>query len=190
MRKECCCYSIISRYLKIKMDKGLWSILLKESTRKSIFLFVVAFIVVGIITAKVMAKSQDEQFYYEDYLYSQAYELYANQNFLEAEPTINELLSLKPNSESVNYLAAMIEANNANYGKSAILFQKTMDINAYKSEDPSFMIQFGEVLFYAERYADAKVVLERCRDMGWTLEAVPNYQERISELLTQIENIQ
>lgn len=52
-----------------------------------------------------------------------------------------------------------------------------------------FMIQFAEVLFFAEKYLDSKIVLEQCRDWGWTPETYPNYQERVMELLNQIDNM-
>ena len=48
------------------------------------------------------------------------------------------------------------------------------------------MLQFGEVLVIAERKEDARIVLERCRDMGWAPEEYPEYQQRVNELLTQI----
>lgn len=64
-----------------------------------------------------------------------------------------------------------------------------MDINPHKVEDPMFMLQFGEVLLFAERFGDSKIVLEKCREWGWIPESYPTYQERVTELLTQIENM-
>lgn len=103
---------------------------------------------------------------------------------------IDELLLKQPDLEVVNYLGGLIAAGNDDYSKGAILLQKTLDINPHKVEDEMFMLQFGELLFFAERLEDAKVVLEKCRDSGWTSETYPMYQERVTELLTQIENMQ
>lgn len=161
---------------------------LSESKRKYILLGIVAFIVLGLITAKVFASKQDEEFLKDDLLYQQASQLFQEGNTADASIVVKELLERQPKSEVVNYLAGMISANTGEYTQAAILLQKTLDINPHKVEDPMFMLQFGEVLVLAERHADAKIVLEKCREWGWAPEEFPTYQERITELLTQIEN--
>lgn len=163
---------------------------LKESTRKYILLGMVLFIVIGLISAKVMAKKQDNEFLADDAMYQQASQLYTEGHYAEATEMINILLSRQPKSEVVNYLGGLLTANNGDYTQAAILLQKTLDINPHKVEDPMFMLQFAEVLFFAERYKDAKVVLEKCREWGWAPEDYPTYQERVTDLLTQIENKQ
>ena len=161
---------------------------LTEKNRKYILLGIVAFIIVGIFTAKILGSKQDEQFAYENQLYAQASQLYTDGNYIDAMATINELLELQPNSQEVNYLGGLIAANTGDYKQSAILLQKTIDINPYKVEDALFMLQFGEILFFSERYEDAKVVLLECQKQGWETEEYPNYQQRVTELLAQIEN--
>lgn len=163
---------------------------LTESTRKYILIGLISFIVIGLITAKVFASKQDEEFLKDDILYQQTSQLLEEGNTADASIMINELLVRQPKSEAVNYLAGIISANNRDYKQSAILLQKTLDINPYKVEDPMFMLQFGEVLFLAERYEDTKVVLEKCREWGWIPEEYPTYQERVTELLTQVQNMQ
>lgn len=160
-----------------------------ESTRKYILIGLIAFIIVGFITAKVLASKQDEEFLVDDTLYKQASQLYNDGNYAAAGELINDLLLRQPNSEIVNYLGGLISANKGDYKQSAILLQKTLDINPHKVEDPMFMLQYGEVLFFAERYKDSKIVLEKCREWGWVPESYPTYQERVTELLTQIENM-
>lgn len=160
-----------------------------ESTRKYILIGFVAFIIVGFITAKVLASKQDEEFVVDDTLYQQASELYNEGKYPAAGELINELLLRQPNSEIVNYLGGLNSANNGDYKQSVVLLQKTLDINPHKVEDPMFMLQFSEALFFAERYNDSKIVLEKCREWGWVPESYPTYQERVMELLTQIENM-
>lgn len=162
---------------------------LTESNRKYILLAIVGIIVIGIFTAKILASKQDEQFAYEDMLYMQASQQYEAGNYIDALSMVSELLETQPNSEAANYLGGLISANTGEYKQSAILLQKVMDVNPYKSEEDIFMLQFGEILFMAERYEDAKVVLEKCREWGWAPEALPTYQERVADLLTQIENM-
>lgn len=160
-----------------------------ESKRKYILLSIVAFIIIGFIIAKVLASKQDEEFSVDDLLYQQVSQLYSEGNYPEAGELINDLLTRQPKSEVVNYLGGVITANLGDYKQSAILLQKTLDINPYKMEDAMFMLQFGEVLFFAERYKDSQIVLEQCRESGWVPESNPTYQERVNELLTQIEQM-
>ncbi len=163
---------------------------LKESTRKYILLGAILFIIVGLVSAKVLAKGQDTQFTTEDVLYQQAAQFYSEGNYSDALTFINELLKAQPKSEAANYLGGLVTANVGEYERSAILFQKTLDINPYKVEDAMFMLQFGEVLVSAERYEDAKTVLVRCQESAWAPEEFPEYQNRVAELLAQIETIQ
>lgn len=160
-----------------------------ESTRKYILIGFITFIIAGFITAKVLASKQDEEFALDDLLYQQATQLYNEENYSVAGEKINVLLLRQPKSEMVNYLGGLISGNTGEYKQSAILLQKTLDINPHRVEDPMFMLQFGEVLFFAERYKDAKLVLEKCREWGWVPESYPTYQEHVMELLTQIENM-
>ena len=162
---------------------------LKESTRKYILLVVVLFIIVGLVFAKVLAKKQDTQFLTEDILYQQAVQLYGESKFSKASIYINELLLVQPKSEAVNYLGGLVAANNNDYQQATILLQKTLDINPYKVEDAIFMLQFGEILVLDERYENAKTVLVRCQESAWVPESYPEYQQRVSELLTQIETM-
>ena len=162
---------------------------LTESKRKYILLGIVAFIIIGFIIAKVLASKQDEEFSIDDVLYQQVSQLYNEGDYPEAGELINDLLTRQPKSEVVNYLGGLITANLGDYKHSSVLLQKTIDINPYKVEDAMFMLQFGEVLFFAERYKDAKIVLGQCRESGWIPESNPNYQERVNELLNQIEQM-
>ena len=164
-------------------------LLLTEKNRKYILLSIVCLIVGGIVIAKFMAKSQDEQFTNEDNLYVATYSLVSEGKYTEAAQYISELLQTQPSSETANYLGAIVYANNAEYKQAAILMQKAMDINPYNVENPMFMLQFGEVLLFSERYDDAKTVLIRCQESGWAPEEYPTYQQRVQELLAYIETI-
>lgn len=162
---------------------------LNESHRKIILIGIVVFIVFGIFTSNIMASRQDEKFNQDDILSQQASQLYNEGDFESAGKVIRELLLRQPNSEIVNYLGGVITANLGDYNQSAILLQKTLEINPHKVEDPIFMIQFGESLYNAERYDDALIVLAKCKEAAWAPELYPAYQERVAELITLIENI-
>ena len=159
---------------------------LSEAVRRYILIGIVLLIFAGIITSKVLAKKQDEEYSIDDQLYQQVLQLYSNGSYEEAKVYSSELLERVPNSEIANYLGGLIAAGNNDVLQATILFQKTLDINPHKVEDPVFMLQFGEVLISAERKEDARIVLEKCRDMGWAPENYPDYQQRVNELLIQM----
>lgn len=161
-----------------------------ESTRKYILAGTIAFIIVGIIIAKVMASKQDEQFTTQNTQYEQATQLYNEGNYEEASKTLQSLLKQQPNSEIVNYLTALSVANTGDSKKAATLMEKIIQLNPHKVEDAMFMLQFGEILTLAQRYDDAKIVLTHCQQAAWVPADYPDYQARIAQLLTDIENKQ
>ena len=162
---------------------------LTEKNRKYILLSIVCLIIGGIVIAKFMGKSQDEQFANEDNLYAATYSLVSEGKYTEANKYISGLLQAQPSSEAVNYLGSIVYANNGDYKQASILMQKAMDINPHNVENPMFMLQFGEVLLFSERYEDAKIVLTHCQESGWVPEEYPMYQQRVQELLAYIETI-
>lgn len=161
-----------------------------EPVRKYILSGIVAFVVIGLIVANVLASKQDEDFSSNDILYSQAIQLQADGNYEDAWEAISKVLQTEPNSEIANYLAGIIAVNKGDVKQAAIYMQKTLDINPYKVEDATFMIQLGEIFVAAEKYEEAKIVLLRCQESGWAPEEIPNYQDHVATLLAQIENLQ
>ena len=161
-----------------------------EPVRKYILSGMVAFIVVGLIVANVMASKQDEKFMMNESLYSHAIQLQSSGDLEGASVAIAEVLKQQPNSEVANYLAGLIAAQNNDNKQAAVYLQKTLDINPHKVEDPMFMIQLGEIFVATEKYEEAKMVLLRCQEWGWAPEQLPNYQEIVASLLAQIENSQ
>lgn len=162
---------------------------IKESTRKYILIGLVLVIVIGLISAKFLGKKQDEEFAMDDALYQHVSQLYSDGNYEEAAEYSTELLTRQPDAEATNYIGGLIAANTGELEQAAILLQKTLEINPYKVEDPMFMLQLAEVLYGAERYADAQTVLVTCRDKGWAPAELPTYQERVAQLLAEIEAV-
>ncbi len=164
------------------------SIHIKSSARKYILLGIIIFILLGLFIASILAKKQDDTFETEQLLYGQALQLYEAGDYVGAQSVIADLTKERTDSEVVNYLGGLIEAQNGNYKAAATLMQKSLDLKPYKVEDPMFMLQFGEILLHAERYEDAKKVLERCKESKWEPEDYPEYQTHVQAMLNQIEN--
>lgn len=161
-----------------------------DTSRKYILSGMVAFIVVGLIVANVMASKQDQKFATNEALYNQAIQLQVAGNIEGAEEAISQLLKNTPSSEQANYLAGLVAAQKDDMKQAAISMQKALAINPHKVEDPMFMLQLGEVFVNAKKYDEAKIVLLRCQESGWAPEEFPTYQEQVTSLLTQIENPQ
>ncbi|QDQ01306.1 hypothetical protein FOH38_13020 [Lysinibacillus fusiformis] len=161
-----------------------------EPIRKYILSGLVAFVVIGLIVANVMASKQNDEFKINETLYSQAIQLQSTGDLAGSTDAIKKVLKKEPNSEMANYAAGLISAQNGDMKQAAIYMQKTLDINPHKVEDPAFMIQLGEIFVGAERFEDAKIVLLRCQESAWAPEDIPDYQEHVATLLAQIENSQ
>lgn len=162
---------------------------LAEVNKKYIFLAIVGVMVVGIFAAKWMGTKQDEQFAYENELYNSVQQYLSSDQVEEAIPYLHELLETKPNVELVNYTAALVYSETGDMKLAALYMQKALDINPYRVDDAMFMLGFGEMLFFAERYEDAKTVLIQCQESGWAPEAYPDYQLRLEQLLAEIEAV-
>lgn len=175
---------------KTEFEEGRQIMIFTDPIRKYILSGVVAFVVIGLIVANVMASKQDDKFLMTETLYNQAIQLQSTGDLEGSEAMIAEVLKKQPNAEIANYVAALTMAQNGDMKQAAIHMQKTLDLNPYKVEDPTFMIQLGEVFVGAERFEDAKTVLLRCQEAGWAPEEIPNYQEHVASLLAQIENLQ
>lgn len=159
-----------------------------DSSRIYILVGIIIFSLAGLVVANVLAKKQDEQFATNEAIYNEAVQLQQQNDWSGSWEAISKLTNEEANAENVNYLAAIVSANTGEVEQSAKYMQKTLDNNPYKVEDPLFMLQFAEILYGAGKYEEAKVVLARCQEAGWTLESVPTYQARVAELLQQIAN--
>lgn len=162
---------------------------INNSIRKYILLGITVILLIGIVIASVLAKKQNEEFEKENFIYQQALEMYQSENYEGAKMLISDLVMEHDDSEIVNYLAGLIDASNNDFTSAAVYMQKSLDINPYKVEEPMFMLQFGEILFRAERFEDAKLVLDRCNESNWSPEDYPEYQSQVQDMLKQIENM-
>jgi len=161
-----------------------------EPIRKYILVGIVSLVVAGLIVANILASKQDKEFASNEELYNQTFELQSNGDIEGALKAIQEVLKKTPNSEVANYMAGIVAAQKGDMKKASIYMQKTLDINPYKVEDPMFMIQMGEIFVGAEKYEEAKIVLLRCQESAWAPEELPDYQNQVSALLAQVENLQ
>lgn len=160
-----------------------------EEVNRKLLLAIIGVMVVGIFAAKWMGNKQDEQFAYEDELYNLVQQYLSSDQVEEAIPYVHELLEIKPNVEAVNYAAALVYSKTGDMKAAAVHMQKALDINPYRVDDAMFMLGFGEMLFFAGRYEDAKMVLIQCQESGWAPETYPDYQLRLEQLLAGIEAV-
>lgn len=142
-------------------------------------------VLIGLITANIMGKSQDSVFAQNEMSYEEMLIAVEEGDFETALEKSTSLEKIQDNSEMYHYTAGLIAANAGEIQKGVGHFQRTLDINPHKVEDPMFMLQFAEVLFNGNLMDEAQEVLERCTSLP-TPEIYPQYQERVAQLLMQI----
>lgn len=158
-----------------------------EKRWKVVLTSMLIFILVGLVLANILRKDQDKTFENNYIEYNQLVEAYSTGDINSAFLIGTNLLKKIPSSEQVNYVTGLAALDSSDYNMAAVLLQKTLDLNPHKVEDPIFMINFGEALFYSEKLSEAQIVLMRCKDSGWMPENYPDYQNRVSELLDLIK---
>ncbi|WP_342508541.1 hypothetical protein [Sporosarcina sp. FSL K6-2383] len=158
---------------------------ISDSIRKSIVIGLVLLIVLGLITAFVKAKKQNEAFQVESLYYNEVVQRVQDGNYADALEVSKSLEASQKSSEPVNYIIAVAAVNAGDIEKGLMHMQRTLDINPHRVEDAFFMLQYAEFLVMGDRKEDATKVLERCALLP-TPEEYPQYQERIVELQEQI----
>ena len=96
-----------------------------------------------------------------------------------------ELEKNHASSEIVNYYSAVSAANIGELDNATIHMQRALDINPHNVEDSMFMLQYAEMLVYAEKKEEAMQVIERCKTLAVPAE-FPQYMERIIELEAEV----
>lgn len=158
---------------------------IKESNRKYIFTVVVFFILASFFIANIMGKTQDKSFSVSKKMFDEMVTQLQQGHYESALEKVSDLEDGNSDSEVVNYIIGLATANASQSDRAASYFQKTLDINPYKVEDPMFMLQYAEVLVQAKMLEEASIVLERCT-MFVAPESFPQYHDRIIELQEQI----
>ena len=158
---------------------------IQESTRRYIVGGLTLLVVVGLIVANVMGKKQDTAFQADEaQFYQGAAELQEGQ-YAEALVTLEGVEKRHRSSEVMNYAIGLAAINTGDAEKAALHYQRALDINPYKVEDAMFMLQYAEVLIFAEKKDEAGQVLEHCATFV-TPEEFPEYPERVAELQVQL----
>lgn len=156
-----------------------------DSIRKNIVVGFVLLVIVGLIVATIMGKKQDEAFQLDDLYYNEVVKLLGEEKFAEALEVSGHLEKSQKSSELVNYVIAIAAANSEEVDKSIQHMQRTLDINPHRVENSTFMIQYAEILVFAEKKEEALEVLNRCATLPIP-ENYPDYQNRVAELQQQI----
>lgn len=156
-----------------------------STNRKYIFIGVILIVIIGLFIAYFLGKKQDQKFAHEDALYNALVQHLQEEKYEDSLIIADNLKKQQQESEILNYAIALAAANTGEFEKAVSHMQRTMDFNPHKVEDSMFMLQYAEMLLFAEREADAKIVLERCTTLPIP-ETYPQYEERIQQLLSQI----
>lgn len=153
----------------------------------------VRYLVAGIITILIFGlsyssftgKKQDEKFLNGQITYNQALQYIEEEKYDQALPILKLVAKEYPSSSVVRYYLGSTFAIIGEWKSAAQEYQQILDLNPYMVEDPTFMIQFGNILINAEKLDEAKVVLERCKQLS-VPDQIPDYLDQVKMLLMQI----
>ena len=159
-----------------------------DLARKNITIGLVLFVIVGFITASIMAKKQDQAFQTDQELYKLVVQQLQEGNYGIVLAGTSTLEHSQRSSEAVNYTIGLAAANAGELEKGILHMQRALDINPHKVEDPMFMLQFAEALVLAGKNKEAGLVLERSKSFA-APESFPHYQERVTQLQEEIGDI-
>lgn len=156
-----------------------------DTTMRYVVASIVLVLLVGLIYTSSSGKKQDEKFATEQATYNQALQYVQEGQYDQALPLLQQVEKEQADSVPVKYYTGLTFANSGDWAGAVKVFKQVLDLNPYKVEDSMFMLQFAEILVYAEKKDEAKIVLERCKTLPVPAE-MPEYQTHIQTLLTQI----
>ena len=155
---------------------------------KLVILISVAVIIIGLATAILLGKKQDEHFAEEQAIYSQANSAYQAKDYKQALQLIKPLVEEHADNEKINYLASLISYSAGYYADSAKYGQTALDLNPHRVEKPMFMLRLGLAYYFAKDYEKARIVFQYCLDANFQPEEMSNYREMIEEYIGKIPN--
>ncbi|MBD7984593.1 hypothetical protein H9649_08380 [Sporosarcina sp. Sa2YVA2] len=156
-----------------------------ELRRLYILILIIVVLIMGLLVAFFIGKKQDKAFKNEDALYGAMVQHIEEKKFEDALILAEGIKEQQKKSEILNYATALIYGNTGDFDQAARNMQRALDLNPHKVEDSIFMLQFAEMLLFAERNEDAAVVLEKCATLPIP-ESYPQYMERIEQLQGQL----
>jgi predicted Zn-dependent protease len=156
-----------------------------DTTVRYVVAGVVIALLVGLGYASFSGKKQDEQFTREQAMYNQTLQHEQKGQYDQALPLLKQIEKEQPNSVPVKYYTGLALANKGDWTGAAQEFQNSINLNPYKVEDSIFMLQYAEVLTYAKKLEEAKVVLEHCKKLSVPAQ-MPDYQDKVNAMLQKI----
>ncbi|MDP4086533.1 MAG: hypothetical protein Q8934_18280 [Bacillota bacterium] len=157
----------------------------KETSLRSIVGCLVIVLVFGLGYAFFSGKKQDEQFANVQAIYNQSLQLYKQGQYGKALPLLRQVEGIQTDSYAVRYNTGLALANTRDWNGAATEFKNVLDINPNNVEDPVFMLQFAEILTFAKKNDEAKMVLARCENLPIP-QQIPDYKNEVNVLLAQL----
>lgn len=156
----------------------------KESYVRYIVAGMIIVVMLGFGYAHIAGKKQDEQYLKTYNQFNQAVQLMAKNQFAEAKPLLEEVEEKQPNSALVKRYLGLVLANTGELKPAVVKMKTALDLNPYLVEDPIFMLQFAEILKFAGKKKEARLVLERCKTLQ-PPPGIPDYQQKVNALIKE-----
>jgi predicted Zn-dependent protease len=166
----------------------------KVITPNLTFILFLALVIIGMTSVFFMGKKQDEQYATASQQYQAAIQLMNTKEGDVASnlsQAVHILENLKENQESsvvVAHNLGLAYAISQNYSEAAQEYKRAVELKPFLTQEPVFMLQFGEILFFNDNKQEAKVVLEKAQTLSGA-EVDETYVARTNELLQSINGM-
>lgn len=151
-----------------------------------IYIFTFLMISLCVTTSFTKAAQQNKQYLAEQVQYLDGKALLDKGQFTSSILVLNELLLTKKDMPAVYHTLALSEASNDNVQLASEYMYEVLKLDPHYVDNPSFMLQFSEILLISDEIQKAKQTLEICA--AFSIKTVdPQFIERVDELVEYVE---
>lgn len=152
---------------------------MKSTIVKNVFFGVILFVIIGLVYTNIAGKKQDEIFK-QDYMKNQqAMQMLQSNQTKESANVLEELILKYPDEYTLYYNLGLAYSAQNNFKKSALNFQKALNIRPALLQDQTFTFKMGESLYHIKEYDTAKTYL--------SMPVLKEYKEQQTQILHLIE---
>ncbi|NSL52043.1 tetratricopeptide repeat protein [Calidifontibacillus erzurumensis] len=159
---------------------------ISDSQRNIVFIGLLLIIVIGVFLTNYLGNKQDQIFQEDTNQYKYGLYLLKEKKITEAGQVLKPLVVKYNDNHEILRAYSIVQQYDRNYEEAAISLQKAQELNNFLIKDPTFLAQYGEVLYMIKDYKKAKVYLEEAVKLNPDKDIL----EAVNKLLYQIEMIE
>ncbi len=161
--------------------------ILKMPKTNLVFLVLLASTLIYALFALGLGAQQDRRFNQDYSLFQTAGSMLDQGNPRGAEPTIRQLLDQQPTSYILLWDYGISLAGLGDFARADYFFARTEAQRPFVVNNPTFLIQYGQVLFTEGKYAEAKKYLLRLNQVTNDPKFLQLAQPMLAEIKTKLQ---